>query len=153
MCLALLICAGLSAQNAENDFETDGNGTITAYKGRNTVVVIPASIGGKPVTAIGDSVFEDNQLTGVVIPNSVISIGDYAFFGNKLTGVIIPNSVTSIGGDAFGNNQLTSVVIGANVSLTDTFRGGLDSFYNNNGKKAGIYTRQSDNSGWMYAAR
>jgi hypothetical protein len=40
--LALLLCAGLYAQNAESDFETDGQGTITKYAGWDAAVVIPA---------------------------------------------------------------------------------------------------------------
>ena len=84
-------------------------------KGYNTScgfdVVIPDMIGGKKVTSIGNSAFTSNQLTSVVIPDSVISIGEGAFQMNKLTSLNIPDSVTSIGGIAFSNNQLTSVVI------------------------------------------
>ena len=62
-CLALLIGAGLYAQNAESDFETDGQGTITEYTSWDAAVVIPAQIGGKPVTAIGENAFAKNDLT------------------------------------------------------------------------------------------
>ena len=55
-------------------------------KGYNTScgfdVVIPDMIGGKKVTSIGNSAFTSNQLTSVVIPDSVISIGEGAFYGN-----------------------------------------------------------------------
>ena len=45
-----------------------------------------------------------NEITNLVIPNSVTSIGRYAFEGcSGLTSVIIPNSVTSIGGYAFSD--------------------------------------------------
>jgi hypothetical protein len=123
-------------------FET-GNGmaTITSrYTGSAKDVRIPARIGGKPVTVIGDHVFEktrlisviipdsvktigemafnDNQLTSVTIPNSVTSIGDYAFLRNQLTSVTIPNSVTYLGG--FGANQLTSITIPNSVTKIGT---------------------------------
>ena len=46
-----------------------------------------------------------NQLTSVIIPNSVTSIGNYAFgHGNQLTSVVIPDSVISIGEGAFYGN-------------------------------------------------
>ena len=77
-----------------------------------TSVIIPNS-----VTSISDTVFYKNQLTSVIIPNSVTSIGRYAFDTNQLTSVSIPNSVTSIGNSAFSNNQLTSVTIPQNCQV------------------------------------
>ena len=77
-------------------------------------------------TIIGPRAFMDNQLTSVIIPNSVISIGDDAFSKNKLTSVTIPNSVTSIGDNAFSYNQLTSVTIPDSVTSIDRY-----AFYDN----------------------
>jgi len=52
-----------------------------------------------------------NQITDVVIPDSVQHIGNSAFRGNQLASVIIGNSVTYIGSGAFERNQLTYVTI------------------------------------------
>jgi len=108
--------------------------TITGYNGDDTVIEIPQFIDGSEidqdgyyddfkitgaiepgetgiVTSIGDSVFEENSLESVTIPDSVTSIGDSAFANNSLTSVTIPGSVTSIGDSAFSNNSLESVTI------------------------------------------
>ena len=42
-----------------------------------------------------------NNITSIIIPNSVTSIGDYAFCGSGLTSITIPDNVTSIGNSAF----------------------------------------------------
>ena len=58
-----------------------------------------------------------NELTSIVIPDSVTSIGEYAFnWCDGLTSVTIGNSVKSIGTSAFEYcSSLTSVTIGNNV--------------------------------------
>lgn len=75
-----------------------------------TSVIIPNS-----VISIGTGAFSDNALITAVIGNSVMSIGTGAFQNNQLASVIIPDSVTSISGNAFINNQLISVILGSGV--------------------------------------
>lgn len=84
----------------END---DGTITIIGYDGEDTELVIPDTIDGKKVTAIGEWAFSQRtSLTSVTIPNGVTSIGSLAFAQcTSLTEVKIPDSVTSIGKDAF----------------------------------------------------
>ncbi len=80
----------------------------------NKKVVIPTKYKGKPVTAIGNSAFEEcSGLTSITIPDSVTSIGGYAFaYCDGLTSITIPNGVTSIGNFAFcGCTGLTSITI------------------------------------------
>jgi hypothetical protein len=82
---------------------TNGTVTITGYWATSGVVVIPDTITGLPVTAIGDTAFAlDDNLTSLTIPNTVTSIGDHAFSDTSLTNVTIPNSVTNIGVGTFG---------------------------------------------------
>ncbi len=79
-----------------------------------TDVVIPNS-----VTSIGESVFYNcSGLTSITIPNSVTSIGSSAFSNcSSLTSITIPNSVTSIGESVFYNcSGLTSVTIPNSVT-------------------------------------
>ena len=99
-------------------------------------VIIPGTLGGKPVTAIGDDSFADRELTSIIIPNGVKTIGEYAFAYNRLKGdLIIPDSVVSIGNNAFfsgtgsapsESNQLTGLTIGNKVEYI-----GERAFYGN----------------------
>lgn len=103
--------------NPESDFTFDSTtGTITAYTGTSYDVVIPDSIGGDPVVAIGAAAFAGRSLTSVIIPDTVATIGAGAFAVNNLTSVVIPESVTAIGTGVFTSNQLTYVVIPNSVT-------------------------------------
>ena len=82
-------------------------------------VTIPSTLGGNPVTSIGNYAFSGcSGLTSVMIPDRVTSIGSSAFSGcSSLTSVMIPGRVTSIGSSAFsGCSGLTSVTIPNSVT-------------------------------------
>lgn len=56
------------------------------------------------ITSIKFTTFSNNNLTSVVIPDSVTTIGSWAFSSNiNLSSVVIGNGVTSIGENAFYN--------------------------------------------------
>lgn len=82
---------------------TGGEVTITDCNSAATgELVIPDTIGGNPVTTIGDGAFINCSLWSITIGDSVTSIGDSAFHGcRNLTSITIPDSVTSIGFLAF----------------------------------------------------
>jgi hypothetical protein len=125
--------------------------------GTLTAVIISSGI-----ASIGSGAFLENELTGIVIPESVTAIGSIAFAGNKLSSVTIPKNISSFGYNVFQNNPLRSVTIPANiihsgipimlgdVGDTGTFQKFM-TFYNSNGKRAGIYTFV--NGGWNYEVR
>jgi hypothetical protein len=107
---------------------SDDTVAITGYTGSATNIVIPGTIGGLPVTVIGENAFQEKHLTSVTIPDGV----------------------TTIGAEAFANNPLTGVTIGAGVVLGNgAFPGDLGPVYTNGGSQAGTYTRSSaDSTTW-----
>ena len=93
--------------------------TVTGYTGTGGAVIMPTTLGGYPVTAIGSSAFYNKTtLTSIIIPEGVTSIGNSVFAGcTSLTSIIIPDSVTSIGTAAFSQCvSLTGASIGKSVT-------------------------------------
>ena len=106
---------------------TEGDYTYTVSNGEATItdcyssitgdITIPSTLGGYPVAYIDDRAFRwSDNITSVIIPNSVICIGDYAFdYCGSLTSITVPDSVTSIGEYAFrGCDNLTSINVNEN---------------------------------------
>ena len=81
-------------------------------------LVIPSTFNGRAVTSIGDSAFQDSNLSGITIPEGVTSIGSEAFQDcDSLSKITISDSVNSIGHYAFaGCSSLTSLNIPESVS-------------------------------------
>jgi len=110
--------------NGEGDFlfVAENNGvTITGYTGNARDIVIPQTINGEPVVAVGNYAFIRKRLTSVTLPGTVTVIGTNAFSHNRLAELILPDSVTAVEHGAFSNNRLSSV----NLSNSLTFIGTL----------------------------
>ncbi|MDD4349193.1 MAG: leucine-rich repeat protein, partial [Opitutales bacterium] len=102
--------------------------TITGYTGAIENPVIPDTIAGLPVTAIGNiAFFARTDLTGTLtLPVYLESIGVSAFWGcSGLTGgLVIPKGVTSIGGSAFyGCRGLTGFTADSDNSVYSSVDG------------------------------
>ncbi|MBE6947362.1 MAG: leucine-rich repeat domain-containing protein [Ruminococcaceae bacterium] len=102
----VLMCAVLlpaQAEAAEGTITaTEGYYTYTVTSGKATItkcdtaisgkVMIPSTLGGYPVTAIGDQAFyKCTSLTGVTVPNSINKMGEGAFYGcTSLESISLP---------------------------------------------------------------
>lgn len=86
-----------------------------------TDIVMPSSIEGNPVVAIGDTAFLEMPITSIVFPSSLTSIGDSAFMYTDLNSVTIPENVTTIHEAAFSSTgTLSSVMIPIGVTSIET---------------------------------
>ena len=103
-----------TAQLIQFTYTTNSNTiTITGYTGAGGVVSIPASITGRSVTAIAANAFAGRgEITGMVLPDTVVSIGDQAFDScHNMVSIYLGTNITSIGTRAFQDSGLTSVVL------------------------------------------
>ena len=103
--IAVLTAAPVWADR-EGDWEysvADGQATVTKYNGAAARVTVPATLGGKPVTGIGEDAFYFNDsLTELTLQEGVTSIGRGAFcYCNYLDRVILPASLKTVGEEAF----------------------------------------------------
>ena len=104
----------------EGDYEytIDSNtATITKYNGSATELIIPSTLGGKTVTAIGTSAFRGNtSLVTVEIPNSVVTIESHGLREcTNLTNVKLSSKLTKIGAYAFDNANIQSITLNDNL--------------------------------------
>jgi len=121
----------MAGQTNELNYSVDaGQVTISGCnESCPSVLVIPDTIDGNPVVAIGVDAFANQEgITSITIPEGVTSIGEDAFGGaNGITSVTIPSTVTSLGRAAFQSmNALTTVTFAAGSKLatisSDCFR-------------------------------
>ncbi len=93
---------------------TDGEATITsADRSISGDIIIPDSLGGYPVTKIGQNAFyERNKITSVVIPETVTAVEDGAFYFCDIVTLTIPKSVISIGKEVlYADRDLENIFV------------------------------------------
>ena len=166
LCLCLSLMPAASASVVESTVQVgpytfeiwfDGTATLTRYDeslAGSTYADIPASVtdgNGQeyPVTVIDDKAFEETNITGVTVPDSVITIGDNAFsYCNSLSDVRLSENLISIGEEAFAScDALREITIPASVKeMSNPFAWctGLDTVYMK-GMEAPIFSTGSMN--------
>ena len=104
-------CSGLTSVTIPNSVTSIGNRAFSYCSGLTSVDITDleawcnisfGSYDANPCYYAHHLYLNNEEITELVIPNSVTSIGNYAFYNCLgLTSITIPNSVTSIGYDAF----------------------------------------------------
>ena len=127
LCAVLLIIPALA--QAQFTFTTNNGAiTITGYTGSGGSTVIPRVINGYPVKNIGIFAFnpfpspyvQQNQVTSLVIPDSVTNIGFSAFYGcSQLTNVVMSTNVTVLATEVFGLRVRLKKEIGGVLAESD----------------------------------
>lgn len=135
------------------NIDRNGNATIVQYDGFDTDLVVPASIDGHPVTAIGEKAFYYGErysgviLTSISLPDTITEIKDSAFNScEKITSITIPANVRSIGDFVFTNcESLKTIEVDKNNQYYSSVDGvlfdkGRDTLLYYPASKSGEYT-------------
>ncbi len=120
------VYAWWTEENKPTDFVYSGEGhySISAYVGTQTEMMIPAYIGGIPVTSIGYRAFYDvTNITKASVPDTVESIGRGAFSSEaNITEIMIPFIGPEVDGGyhfgyIFAGSKGTSMNISGNTYI------------------------------------
>jgi len=106
-----------------NAFTFDGAGTITAYSGSYTNIVIPYEINGIAVTAIGDNFAEnDANIITIVGSKNLVTIADFfASYCDDLTTITLPSATTIADFFASYCDDLTTITLPSATTIADEF--------------------------------
>lgn len=90
---------------------------LTKYTGSDKDIEIPDSFQNYKVTVIGSSVFNEAEITSVVIPDTVTEIKNYAFSSCKnLKDVTLSKNLKTLGANAFFYcSELESIELPASI--------------------------------------
>ena len=108
--------SGEVPEKTEGDYSytelEDGTVEITKYNGSESAVDIPAQIGGKSVTVIGDSAFYGNGAESITMPDTITAIYSNAFTLCDIKNVVLSNNLNIISSNAFAYcDALTDISI------------------------------------------
>lgn len=116
------------------------NCTVTGYYGNATDLVIPSTVSGYTVTAVGAGAFKNNTaLKSVTLPDTVKSVGMNAFLGctslssvdlakietidsrafsgcSSLASVTLPDTLTTLWSSVFSGTAITEIALPASLT-------------------------------------
>lgn len=117
---------------------------VSYYSGAATDIIIPKVLDGITVTGIWQEFFKNKGLTSVAFQSDsqLTRIHARAFQNNNLTEIKIPDSVVHIDVRAFYGNSITKITIGSGVVMEGDVFGDNNDFrnaYEASGSGAGTY--------------
>lgn len=117
--------ASVYSEGLKFEFNEEKNAYVVTGIGvcKDTVINVPPTYNGMPVTEIGDRAFDQSALEHVELPSSLRRIGMYAFKDcKKLESIVIPEGVTEIGVAAFSGCELLKEIKipGSVISIGDS---------------------------------
>lgn len=106
--------------------KSDGTYEISSFKRDELIrierVVIPGSYNGKPVTSIGDYVFEWlDFVTTIEIPSNIKKIGIRSFANTSATKLIVNEGVEEIERSAFSGSDLQEVQLADSITVLNEY--------------------------------
>ncbi|WP_024752182.1 leucine-rich repeat domain-containing protein [Treponema phagedenis] len=115
-------CVIFVVSRKESPFKTDGAGTIIDYKDSVPAnLEIPERIGTEVITAVGENVFKNTEITAVQFPKTLQKIGEAAFFGCTKLGTLDFSNLPALAlieSDAFfGCKTLTGINLSVCTAL------------------------------------
>lgn len=106
--------------------------TLTSYTGSDSEIVIPDTIDGKCVTAVGDGskIFGEkaSKINSVTLPQTVEKIGNNAFYNTNISSISFGKSLKEIGIGAFEYCENLKTVDFAQAENLETIK--KEAFYN-----------------------
>lgn len=134
-------------EEENNDFGISADGTLTAYFGTDTIVVVPDG-----VKNIGRVFAGNTRITSIVLPEGLEKIENKAFAGCLvLEEIVVPDSVTVISEGAFtgANNleKLTVPFIGESRNVKTDTKEALFGYWFGYFNNTGYNTKQKFNDG------
>jgi hypothetical protein len=114
----------LEASPGDFQFKVEGQGasrsiTITKYIGSMSKLIIPATINGISVTAIGADAFQFMELASLTLPANIRRFEKDAFRQLKLSSLVIPSGVSVIGSGAFTYADIASITLSAGLTVIE----------------------------------
>lgn len=99
LCLMLACTAALADSDGDWTYSVDRKGvaTLTGYTGSETKITLPETLGGYPITCVGNKAFQNNTaIKQVIIPDCYTTIGARAFEGcTRISYVRLGSGITT----------------------------------------------------------
>ena len=123
----------MTSGDFEYEMYDDSSVIITGYK-RNMAekLVIPSTLDGYTVKAIGENAFADKKIYQVTLPDTLEVIEDFAFWNTALSYVKIPRYTSYVGIGAFSGGLFTEYYV---AKYNQTYRAIDGVLYNSSGSE------------------